>query len=160
MLDPAKRSNLLSKHSKERDVDVQTVDSEFQQLQQEAQETVQAIQALAGKLQTAGPVGDSDKKDWLLDLRSVALQVQQEQLQMQSLLQAIHAYAANTVQQMQQAQPTPMAFAQPAAPAQQESHGGIGRFFGGNFGHAMEQGAGMGVGFGVSNAIIGSIFGN
>lgn len=143
-------------------MDVQTVDNEYQQLQQEAQDTVQAIQSLAGKLQTGGPVADTDVKGWLLDLKSIALQVQQEQLQMQALLQAIHAYAANTVQQMpqQQYQPAPVAYAQPAAPEQQQSGGGLGRFFGGNFGHAMESGVGMGAGFGLSNAIIGSIFGN
>jgi hypothetical protein len=139
-------------------MDVQTVDNEYEQLQQEAQATVQAIQTLAGKLRTGGPAADTDVKEWLLDLKSIALQVQQEQLQMQSLLQAIHSYATNTVQQMQQAQPTPLAPVQPAAPGQQG--GGLGRFFGGNFGHAIESGAGMGVGFGISNAIIGSIFGN
>jgi hypothetical protein len=145
-------------------VDVQTVDNEYQQLQQEQQETVQTIQALAGKLQTGTPAADTDVKEWLLDLKSIALQVQQEQLQMQTLLQAIHAYAANAVQQMpqQQYQPAPVAYAQPAAPAQQQGGGGggLGRFFGGNFGHAMESGVGMGAGFGLSNAIIGSIFGN
>ena len=144
-------------------MDVQTIDNEYQQLQQETQETIQAIQSLAGKLQPAAQTGDTNAKDMLLDLKAIALQVQQEQLQVQTLLQAIHAYAVNT---MQPIQPIPAAYTQqpaayaqqPAAPAQ--SGGGIGRFFGGNFGRSIEQGAGMGVGFGLTNAVIGSIFGN
>ena len=141
-------------------MDVETIDNEYSQLQQETQETVQTIQALATKLQAAPVAGGGDTREWLLDLKSIALQVQQEQMQMQMLLQAIHQYALNTVQQVQpvqQPQPTSMQGFQQSAPPPQQG-GGLRRFFGGNFGQAIEQGAGMGVGFGVTNAVIGSIF--
>jgi hypothetical protein len=141
-------------------VDVQTIDSQYDQLQRQTQGTVQAIQSLAGKLQPVADSGDNSAKELLLDLRAIALQVQQEQLQVQSLLQAIHAYALNVTQPAQAlpSSPQPVYVQQPAMPAQQAG-GGMHRFFGGNFGQAIEQGAGMGVGFGITNSIIDSIFG-
>ena len=83
-------------------MDVETVDREYQQLEQEAQLVGQSIQAFAEKLQTAGDAGDANAKSWVLDLKSLALQIQQEQLQVQSLLQALHEFAVNSMQ----AQPT------------------------------------------------------
>jgi hypothetical protein len=136
-------------------MDIDTIDSEYRQLEQEAQETFQAIQALASKLQAADQASDPSAKEWLLDLKSIALQVQQEQLQMQTTLQALHGFVGNALQQPQMAtQPTQMAAAQPAAAAQ--GGGMLQNFMGGGFGRAMEMGVGMGVG----NQIIGSIFGN
>src|SRR5205823_12730776 len=88
-------------------------------------------------------------KEWILDLKGIALQIQQEQLQMQALLQALHGFAVNTLQQS----------APPTAPAMQSMpagapspHGGVlSRFMGGNFGQAMTQGVGLGAGFGLAD---------
>jgi hypothetical protein len=136
-------------------LDVETVDREYQQLEQESQELTQAIQAFATKLQAAGDAGDAQAKEWILDLKGLALQIQQEQLQMQALLQALHGFTMNTLQQAPE-QP-------PVAPAQavQPQAGGMGllsRFRGGGFGQAMTQGVGLGAGFGIADSIINSLF--
>jgi hypothetical protein len=134
-------------------MDVQAVDQEYAQLQQESAELTQAIQSFAGKLQTASDAGDAQAKEWILDFKSLVLQIQQEQLQMQALLQALHGFADNTLQQVPQAQAL--------APAQQPAQGGGGllsRFRGGGFGQAMTQGVGMGVGFGLADSMINSLF--
>ncbi len=134
-------------------MDVQTIDTEYEQLEQEAQQTFQSVEALASKLQAAAQAGDANAKDWLLDLKSVALQVQQEQLQMQTLLQALHGFTVNTLQQ--QPVPAPIEAAAPQ-PATAPQGGMLQSFMGGGFGRAIE----MGAGFGVGNQIISSIFGN
>lgn len=132
-------------------MDVDTVDREYQQLEQESQQLTQEIQAFAAKLQSAGDSGDNQAKEWLLDLKSIALQIQQEQLQVQALLQALHGFAVNTIQQAPQAQ---------AAPSQAQGGGLLSRFTGGGFGQAMMSGVGMGAGFGLADSVINSIFGN
>lgn len=144
----------------------ETIDSEFAKLQEEVQSTTQAIQTLAEKLQSAAANGDNNAKEWLLDLKSVTLQVQQDQLQMQSLMQAMHDFTISNLSSpavAQAAQPPPgfvpqQAYAaQPAYAVQQPVMGGGGllnRFMGGGFGRAMAVGAG----FGIGNDIINSIF--
>lgn len=136
-------------------VDVETVDQEYQQLQQESQQLTQTIQEFASKLQTAGNSGDAQAKEWILDLKGIALQIQQEQIQMQGLLQALHGFAVNTLQQIPQAQAVaPM---QAAAP-QAQGGGMLSRFTGGGFGQAMTTGVGMGAGFGIADSVINSLF--
>jgi hypothetical protein len=138
-------------------LDVETVDQEYQQLQQESQQLTQAIQGFAGKLQTAGDSGNDQAKEWILDLKGIALQIQQEQLQVQALLQALHGFAVNT---MQQAPPAQAAAPVQAAAPQAQGGGMLSRFMGGGFGQAMTTGVGMGAGFGIADSMINSIFGN
>jgi hypothetical protein len=139
-------------------VDVATVDEEYQQLQQESGALTQAIQSFATKLQTAGDAGDTQAKDWVLDLKGLALQIQQEQLQMQALLMALHDFLSNTLQQTPQA---PAVAPVQAVAAQPQQGGGLfSRFRGGGFGQAMTQGIGMGAGFGLADSVINSIFNN
>src|SRR5438477_9440136 len=137
-------------------MDVETIDQEYQQLEQESSLVGQAIQNLAAKLQSAGSAGNTQANDWVLDLKSIALQIQQEQLQMQALLQALHGFTVNTLQQS----PPPTAPAMQSMPAAAPSpHGGVlSRFMGGNFGQAMTQGVGLGAGFGLADSVINSIF--
>jgi hypothetical protein len=132
-------------------MDVATIDSEFSQLQQETEQSVQTIQQLAQKMQAAASSGDSNSKEWLLDLKAIALQIQQEQLQTQALLQALHEFTSETLARAQAApvQQAPVAQAAPVA-----SH-----FGGGGFGQAMVSGMGMGAGFGLADSVISSIFG-
>jgi hypothetical protein len=139
-------------------VDVATVDQEYQQLQQESAELTQAIQAFASKLQTAGDAGDAAAKEWVLDLKGIALQIQQEQLQVQALLMALHDFVGNALQT--QTAPPAQAAALQGAPQQQQGSGLLSRFRGGGFGQAMAQGVGMGAGFGLADSVINSIFGN
>jgi hypothetical protein len=136
----------------------ETVDTEFAKLQQEAQQAGQAVDAFAQKLQAAATAGDLNAREWLLDLKSIGLQIQGEQLQMQSLLQAIHDFTVNELssppaQQYPVSQPVyasqPMYSAQPAG-----AGGAFSRFLSGGFGRAIVTGAGFGIGDDIINRIL------
>ena len=129
-------------------MDVATVDNSYNQLQQQAQQTAQLIQTLAGKLQTAANSGDSNAREWLLDLKEIALGVRDEESQTSNLLQSIHAMIDNHVQQVsappvQQMQPQ---YQQPMQGYGPAGGGMLQRFLGGGFGRAIATGAGFGIG--------------
>jgi hypothetical protein len=102
-------------------MDVQTIDTQYQQLQTQAQQTVEELKALAAKLQTASGAGNQDAREWLLDLRSIALAIQAEQNQVSYLLQALHGFVENQHQALQVAPSSvPQSpWAEPAPPQQQ-----------------------------------------
>lgn len=135
------------------------IDQNFYQLQMQQQKTVSAITGLAQKLQAAAAAGDPNAREWLLELKSVTLEFQQEQNQVALLLQAVHNAAAQQPQQpqYQQAPPQPQyqqpvyqqpVYQQPAYPQRQ----------GGGFMQTMGQGLAMGAGFGIGEEIIDGIF--
>lgn len=148
-------------------MDVQTIDNQYQQLQGQAQQTVQELKDLAGKLQTAAQGGNQDAREWLLDLKSIALAIQAEQNQVANLLQALHGFVANQAQQQssvpqtQQSQP----WGQPQYPQQgypqgypqqgypQQQGGLLGGFMNSGFGRAIAMGAGFGIGDDIINSI-------
>jgi len=136
-------------------MDVDTIDQEYQQLQRESVQLTQTIQTLATKLHTASNAGSADAKEWILDLKDIALQIQQEQLQMQTVLQALHVFTVNSLQSSQEQPPT--AAPAGAAPSQQ-SGGTLQHLSGSGFGQAMTTGAGIGVGFGLADSVIDSLF--
>jgi len=160
-------------------MDVETIDQQYQQLQGQAQQTVQNLTGLAGKLQDAAKAGNTDAREWLLDLREIALAMQAEQNQVGALLQALHGFVANQGQQV--AAPAPQAAPWGGVPAQsapnyppqgyappgqgypppgygQPQGGGfggmLGNFLNSGFGRAIE----MGAGFGIGNDLINKIF--
>jgi hypothetical protein len=143
-------------------VDIQTIDQNYQQLQQQSQQTVAAITALAQKLQAAANAGDANAREWLLDLKGITLGFQQEQNQVTLLLQAIHNFVANQSQQppvYQQPPQQPMyqqpVYQQPMYQQPMYQGGGWGGgFMGSTFGQAIVAGAG----FGIGEEIIDSIF--
>jgi len=157
-------------------VDPETVDQNYAQLQQQGQQTASLIQALAGKLQTAANAGDSNAREWMLDLKEIALGVQQEEGQVSLLLQSIHSMVDNHVQSAgqpgyqqgyQQQQPGYQQGYQPGyqqQPQYQQGYqqggmGGMGgggmlqSFLGGGFGRAIISGAGFGIGDDIINKI-------
>jgi hypothetical protein len=162
-------------------VDPETIDQNYAQLQQQAQQTATLIQALAGKLQTAAAAGDANAREWMLDLKEVTLGVQQEQGQVSLLLQSIHSMVDNHVQATAQPgyqqpgqqggyqQPGQQAgYQQPGyqqggyqqsgyqQPQYQQGAGGGGmlqQFLGGGFGRAIVSGAGFGIGDDIINKI-------
>jgi hypothetical protein len=152
-------------------MDVETIDQQYQQLQTQAQQTVGELTKLAGKLQTSAQGGNQDAREWLLDLREIALAMQAEQNQVGALLQALHGFVMNPAQQMPSVpQPAPSPWtAGPQAPPQgypppgyqqpgypqQQSGGMLGGFLNSGFGRALE----MGAGFGIGDDLINSIFG-
>ena len=145
-------------------MDIATIDSQYQQLQSQAQDTITELRTLAGKLQAAAQAGNQDAREWLLDLKSVTLSIQAEQNQVALLLQALHGFIASQAPAVPQpAQPGP--WGQPAAappmsmPAygQQPQPGGVGgvlgSFLNSGFGRAIEMGAGFGIGDDLINRI-------
>jgi len=149
-------------------VDPQTVDQNYAQLQQQGQQTAALIQALAAKLQTAAAAGDMNAREWMLDLKEVALGVQQEEGQVSLLLQSIHSMVDNHVQstgqpgyQQQGYQPQQgyqqQGYQQPQYQQQGGMMGGGGgmlqSFLGGGFGRAIVTGAGFGIGDDIINKI-------
>ncbi|HEY4459263.1 MAG TPA: hypothetical protein VGN81_33430 [Pseudonocardiaceae bacterium] len=138
-------------------MDIQTIDNTYAQLQQQSQQTVQLITALANKLQTAANSGDQNARDLLLDLKEITIGFQAEQNQVTLLLQAIHNYVANQSQQQAQAQQQPQqpvyqqpVYQQPVyqQPVYQQGYGGggFGGFLHSGFGQAIATGAGFAIG--------------
>jgi hypothetical protein len=153
-------------------VDIQTIDNAYAQLQQQAAQTSQKLQLLASKLQAAAQSGDGNAREWMLDLREVALAVQSEENQVGSLLQAMHGFAVSTMQQQYPAQ-QPGYVPQPGYPPQQPGYppqqpgyaqpgygypvqagGPMSGFLNSGFGRAVE----MGLGFGLGDDLINKIF--
>jgi hypothetical protein len=161
-------------------LDPQTVDQNYAQLQQQGQQTTALIQTLAGKLQAAAAAGDMNAREWMLDLKEIALGVQQEEGQVSLLLQSIHSMVDNHVQSngqpgYQQQQPGyQQGYQQQQQPGYQQGYqqpqgyqqggmmggmmggGGGGMlqsFLGGGFGRAIVTGAGFGIGDDIINKI-------
>jgi hypothetical protein len=135
-------------------VDPETVDQNYAQLEQQAQQTAALIQTLAGKLQTAAAAGDPNAREWMLDLKEIALGVQQEQGQVQLLLQSIHSMVNNHVQNMGQPGYQQQQYQQPGYQPQYQQGGGmLQQFLGGGFGRAIMTGAGFGIGDDIINKI-------
>jgi hypothetical protein len=161
-------------------VDPQTVDQNYAQLQQQGQQTASLLQTLAGKLQAAAAAGDTNAREWMLDLKEIALGVQQEEGQVSLLLQSIHSMVDNHVQsigqpgyQQQQGYQQPgyqqqgyqqpgyqQGYQQQPGYQQQGGMGGMGggggmlqSFLGGGFGRAIVTGAGFGIGDDIINKI-------
>jgi hypothetical protein len=142
-------------------VDPETVDQNYAQLQQQAQQTAAQIQTLASKLQAAAAAGDPNAREWMLDLKEITLGVQQEQGQVSLLLQSIHSMVDNHVQNMgqpgyqgpgYQQQPGYQGPGYQQQPGyqqgyqQQGSGGMLQQFLSGGFGRAIITGAGFGIG--------------
>jgi hypothetical protein len=139
-------------------VDPETVEANYAQLQQQGQQTAALIQALAGKLQAAATAGDTNAREWMLDLKEVALGVQQEEGQTSLLLQSIHSMVDNHVQtavppQYQQQPPQYQQQYQQQPQYQQQGGGALQRFLGGGLGRAIVTGAGFGIGDDLINKI-------
>jgi len=159
-------------------MDIQTIDSQYSQLQTQAQQTVGELKDLAAKLQTAAQAGNTDAREWLLDLKSIALAIQAEQNQVSNLLQALHGFVENQSQAIQQLpqsvpqagwgqpQQQPMPYPQQGYPQQgypqqgypqqgypQQGGGILGGLFNSGFGRAIVTGAGFGIGDDIINKI-------
>ena len=74
-------------------MDTSSIDQAYGQLQAEFQDVAKSVQTLAEKLQAAAQGGDTNAREWLLDLKQIALDVKDEQIQATGLLQEIHRWA-------------------------------------------------------------------
>lgn len=140
-------------------MDLTTIDQNYQQLQSQSQSLAQAFQALAGKLGQAADGGNQQAREWMLDLREIAVNLRDHEAQMAGLLQNLHSYFSSA-----QNLPTQAPGAYPAQPAYPQSgyvpapsQGGLGGMLGGflnsGFGRAMEMGAGFAIGDDLINSI-------
>ncbi len=161
-------------------MDIESIDTAYSQLQTQAQTTVQELKALAGKLQTASQAGNPDAREWLLDLREIALAIQAEQNQVSNLLQQLHGFVDNQARAVQQLpasvpqslppatwqqqpqqpvypqQPNypPQGYPQQGYPQGYQGGGGVlGGLFNSGFGRAILTGAGFGIGDDLINKI-------
>ena len=128
-------------------MDTSMIDQQYAQLQNEFNDVAQSVQGLAAKMQAAG---DDNAKEWLLDLKQIALDIKDEQMQVNALLQEIHGFVESAAQQM----PMQQMQAPAGAPAMAGGGGMFGGFLHGGFGQAMMAGAGIGIG----DELIQSIF--
>lgn len=135
-------------------MDIQTIDNTYQQLQNEGMQVAQQFQGLAAKLQAAAQGGNADAREWMLDLRELALAVQGEQQQVGQLLQAIHGMWQNQAQQFGGV-PAMAGFgaSPPGMPQGGGVMGALGNFLNSGFGRSMEIGAGIGLGEDLINRI-------
>jgi hypothetical protein len=135
-------------------MDTSAVDQAYGQLQAEFQDVAKSVQGLAEKLQTAAGAGDTNAREWLLDLKQIALDIKDEQMQVNALLQTIHGFVDNANQQIQQ---QASAFPQMRGGALfgggGRRGGMLGGMLGGGFGQAIEMGAGIGLGEDLINSI-------
>lgn len=144
-------------------MDAETVDQNYAQLQQQAQQTAAQVQTLASKLQAAAAAGDPNAREWLLDLKEITLGIKQEQGQVSLLLQSIHSMVDNHVQSMGQPPYQQSGYQQPGyqqpqyqpgyQQPQYQQGGMLQQFLGGGFGRAIVAGAGFGIGDDIINAI-------
>jgi hypothetical protein len=135
-------------------MDTDTIDQQYNQLQTEFQDVAKSVEAFAQKLQGAAQGGDQNAKEWLLDLKQIALDIKDEQMQVNNLLTALHQFVANVAQREQQAPPAQqVAYQQPQRGFGMGGGGMFGGMLGGGFGRAMEVGAGIGLGQDLINSI-------
>ncbi|HJS87055.1 MAG TPA: hypothetical protein VJ779_16485 [Acetobacteraceae bacterium] len=150
-------------------MDVQDLDRQYAQVQEQSRQTIGEISTLADKLRAAAQSGNQDAREWMLDLKEIALAIQAEQNQIAALLQALHAFLvsqAAPVAPPPQAQsspwtgspPAPAWGAQPQPPPGYTPHaypqqqppgdlgGMVGNFMNSGFGRAITMGAGFGIG--------------
>lgn len=135
-------------------MDYQTAENQALQLQQQAYQVSQEIKSLADKLQAR--IQDQNlARELMLDLRQVALAVQQQNQSALGLIdqmaQYIHTLESN-LGAFPQAPVQPRGWAAQPYPS---SGGG----FMGNVASSLGTGLGLGAGFGLGEDIIDSIFG-
>ncbi|MCL5799586.1 MAG: hypothetical protein M1574_05795 [Gammaproteobacteria bacterium] len=123
-------------------MDYQTAVQQIQQVQQQAQDTVSKIQALAQKI--AANISDKNTaRDLVMDLREVGLGVQQEQQQAMAVLQQLGQYIQTLEGELN---------THPTTNVQPRGWGG-----GGGFLSNLTSGLAMGAGFGLADDLIGSL---
>ncbi len=123
-------------------MDLPMIDQTYSQLQTESPKTIQALTVLGQKLQAASDSEIPNAREWMLDLKGVALGVQSEQKETSNLLQAIHGFLANQVATGYLPQPL---YRQGVRVARQGG-GMVHPLFGGGFGWTITTGAAFGIG--------------
>lgn len=130
-------------------MDYQSAESQAMQLQNQANETAQAIKAFADKLQQK-VTDPSLQRELLLDLREATLSIQQQNQSALALIQQMAEYIHALESHLSS---IPQAAYQPRGWSAQPYYGSRGGFMGN-----VMSGLGMGAGFGLASDLVGSIF--
>ncbi len=133
-------------------MDYSLIDTEYQKLQSEANGVGDKIQNLAAKLQKIQASGNQEAREWLLDLKDIALSVQSEQNQMFSFLQTLHQSIPQVNDQCFTQPVQNQGYANQQQQPQQKK-GFFSSLLGSGFGQAIEMGAGFGIGDDLINSI-------
>jgi uncharacterized protein YhaN len=133
-------------------MNVQRIDQEYNQLQQETAQVTQALQSLATKLQIVSQTGDQNAREWLLDLKELALTIRNEQQQVLTLMQTMHLAVQNDQQYAQSDQQGYAAQGQ-SEHGNTQDRGFLSEFASSGFGRALEMGAGFGIGDGIISSL-------
>ncbi len=124
-------------------MDYATAQKQIADSQKLAQDTLGKIQSFAEKLTPAAPDA-STARDWGMDLKEVALAIQQQNQQTLMVLQQMGQYIQTLEGELQ---------THPTTQLQQRGWGG-----GGGFLSNLTSGLAMGAGFGVADDLVGSLF--
>ena len=130
-------------------MDYQSAESQAMQLQNQANETAQAIKAFAEKLQQK-VTDPALQRELLLDLREATLSIQQQNQSALALIQQMAEYI-HVLESHLSSMPQPMY--QPRGWAAQPYYGSRGGFMGN-----VMSGLGLGAGFGLASDLVNSIF--
>jgi hypothetical protein len=126
-------------------MDQDTVDREYERLQQQSNRTADLLRQLSDKLAQRAAQGDPTAREYGLDVREIALSVRDEEQQFKKLLEELDRLADVQAQEIARSR----SYQQPVYRTYGYGPGyggGGGGFFGGGFGQALAMGAGLGLG--------------
>ena len=124
-------------------MDQDTVDREYERLQQQSNRTADLLRQLGDKLAQRAAQGDPAAREYGLDVGEIALALRDEEQQFKRLLEELDRMADQQAQEIARSR----SYQQPVYRSYGYSPGyGGGGFFGGGFGQALAMGAGFGLG--------------
>lgn len=122
--------------------------SQIAKIEQQTQQLATQFQSLGQTISSKAPDAATGK-EWLLDLKQIALNVQSQNQQLVNMVNQMAEHMQNLEQQLN---------THPNPTVQARGWGSNYAPRGGGFWGNVTSGLGMGAGFGVANALIGGIF--
>ncbi|MBU6421326.1 MAG: hypothetical protein KGL98_05030 [Gammaproteobacteria bacterium] len=122
--------------------------NQIAQIEQQTQQLAQQFQSLGQTLNSKAP-DPATGKEWLLDLKQIAINVQAQNQQLVAMVNQMAEHMHNLEQQLD---------THPNPTVQARGWGTQYASRGGGFWGNVTSGLGMGAGFGVANMLIGGIF--
>lgn len=129
-------------------MDYQQAENQLASAQQQTQLSLQKLQALAQKLAAAAP-DPTTGREWGMDLREVAMAVQNQAQNTTMLVQQMAQY----IHQLEDAMAS-----HPNPPVQSAGWANQSQGAGGGFLGSLTSGLGMGAGFAVADDLVGDLF--
>ncbi len=129
-------------------MDYSTAENQIAQVEQQSQGVIQNMQQFAQKLRTAAP-DETTGREWALDLREIAMAMQNQNQAMVSLVNQMADYIKSLESQLA-THPNPAV--QPRGWSTQMPTSG------GGFWNSVTSGLGVGAGFAVANDLVSDLF--